>query len=115
VPPQNWPGFADTDDTAQRRRKLQDAILAGWPGNAATPTEPPVFDEYPANQADRLGVFLARVVIQAAQPAPSKAPLRAPRPAPPQTDADAGAVVKIDNHLRLFIYMPQALARALGM
>lgn len=115
VPPQGWPSFADTDDPAQRRRKLQDAILTGWPGNAATPTEPPALDEYPANQADRLAVFLARVVIQAAQPNPGRAPVRTPRPAPPQTDADAGAVVKIDNHLRLFIYMPQALARALGM
>lgn len=115
VPPQNWPGFADTDDAAQRRRKLQDAILAGWPGNAATPPEPPAYDEYPAAQADRLAVFLARVVIQAAEPRPGRAPVRPPLPAPPQTDADPGAVVKIDNHLRLFIYMPQALARALDM
>lgn len=112
-PAQAWPDFTGAADAASRIRCLQDAILAAWPRDAATPPDLPGLPEYAPGQADKTAVFLARVVVRADAPAgPGLAPARVAPPSPP--DPDAEQVVAVDNHLRLFLYMPQALARVLA-
>lgn len=112
-PAQAWPDFVGAADVASRIRRLQDAILDAWPRDAATSPELPDLPEYAPGQTDKTAVFLARVVVRAdAAAGPGLAPARVVPPAPP--DPDAEPVVAVDNHLRLFLYMPQALARALA-
>lgn len=112
-PVQDWPDFTGAADPAARIRRLQDAILAAWPCDAATAPDLPNLPEYAAGQADKTAVFLARVVVRAEAPAgPGLAPARVLPSSPP--DPNAGQVVAVDNHLRLFLYMPQALARVLA-
>ncbi len=112
-PVQAWPDFTGAVDPASRIRSLQDAILAAWPRDAATPADLPGLPEYAPGQADKTAVFLARVIVRAdAAAGPGLAPARIAPPSPP--DPDAEQVVVVENHLRLFLYMPQALARALA-
>ena len=106
VPAQNWPDLSGAGDAAARFGKLHEAILDAWPHDAVTDPKLEPWPEYAVDQADQTAVFLARVVIKATAPT---APGRPPeRPDPPTPDS-----VTVDNNLRLFVYMPQALARAI--
>ena len=107
APRRDWPDLSAAATPAARLLALQDAILDAWPRDAVTDPATTIPPEYAVTQDDKTSVFLARVVIKAA---PSTGAGQAPvRPAPLAADS-----VTVDNHLRLFVYMPQALARALG-
>ena len=98
--PSPGPDLAAIADVAQRRARLQDAILDSYPasGRAATSGELDPLPEHP-NDVDRTAVFLARVVI----------PVGAADP-----PARAGSAVVVDGWGRRFIPSALLVARWIG-
>ena len=112
VPDQNWPDFSGAADAAARKLRLEDAILGAWPADGATDPSLSEFSEYAADQEDKTAVFLARVVLRATA---SGTPGQPPERPGPLVDTGPDPSVTVDNHLRLFVYMPRALARAMEL
>jgi hypothetical protein len=93
--------LAGIADLAQRRARLQDAILDSYPasGRAGSPGELEPLPEHPAG-IDRTAVFLARVVI----------PVGAANP-----PARAGTAVLVDGWRRRFVASSLLMARWVGI
>lgn len=98
LPVNPWPDLAAIPDAGDRRAALREAILNGWSEEIALtrraehlPDQDPTF------------VFLARIIIPATASAANQRP------------AWDGAQVTVRNEDRLFVYTPNALARALGL
>ena len=106
LPDPGWPSFDGATDPAQRQRRLQDAILGRWRERSSYWTREGIIagPEHFADQ-DPTAVFLARMVLPASMPLADSA-----RPVRHDPAADR---VRVDNHLRSFVYTAGALARAL--
>jgi hypothetical protein len=106
TPAPAWPSFDDMTQPEKRQRRLQDAILGRWRERSPFWTREGIIagPEHLANQ-DPTAVFLARMVLPASMPlADSARPVR---------HSPAEDPVRVDNHLRAFVYTAGALARAL--
>jgi hypothetical protein len=106
LPADSLPDLAAIADLGARRAALHTAIFDGWrEGTDQWTSRGPVpLPEHAANQ-DPMSVFLARLVLPAGPGATADArPVRTP-----------GALVRVDNESRRFVYSTSALARWLGV
>jgi hypothetical protein len=106
LPDAAWPALDDVTEPAQRQRRLQDAILGRWRERSPywTSTGPLSGPEHLGGQ-DPTALFLARMVLPASMTlADTARPVRID----PATEP-----VRVDNHLRSFVYTASALARVL--
>ena len=109
LPQNHWPDLSGIADPKTRHRTLGEAVFTAWPASDATDLAgfnpagfalgPEPITEYLNNQ-DPTSVFLARLVLPATRTADTTVrPVR-----------DTTKDVLIDNHRRLFVYPPRALA-----
>lgn len=98
LPVNPWPDLAALPDANARRAALREAIFNAW-------SEEPELARRAEHLLDQdpTFVFLARIIIPATAGAAGQRP------------AWDGAQVTVQNEDRLFVYTPNALARALGV
>jgi hypothetical protein len=110
VPTPAWPALDGATDRAQRERELQDEILGRWQERSPYWTKNGFVGgpEHLEGQ-DTTSVFLARMVLPASTALDDTA---LPAPRPRRLDLETNPV-RVDNHLRSFVYTAGALAQAL--
>jgi hypothetical protein len=109
LPKPAWPALDGVTDPAQRRLRLQDAILGHWPEGSDYWTADGVLAGVSEHlkSVDPTAVFLARMVLPATtQLADVAHPVTRPV-------RDSEQPVRVNNHLRSFVYTAGALAQVL--